>query len=201
MLTQDNLSKHTERHHQLNEKRDFVEEYLDSLDLSALKVASKVWIHDSLSEGQELSSAETSSQPNPPQHQTQQQPQQQRHQQDKAKRRGARSKLEQQAADEVSAVKPHSRKTQESKPTLIESTKRRDSLLTARQDETKSSKRRRQYVEAVELEVQNLDINESDSSKAAVRKRGGRPVRASVKTRSLASAKQGTGSHGQFPMS
>ncbi|KAF9991179.1 hypothetical protein BGZ75_002806 [Mortierella antarctica] len=197
MLTQHNLSKHTERHHQLNEKRDFVEEYLDSLDLSALKLASNIRTQNIPSKEQELSSTGTSSQPILPQHQSQsqsqsqQQPQQQRHQQDKAKRRGTRSKLEQHSADEASAAKQHSRKTQESKSTLIESTKRRDSLMTSRQDETKSSKRRRQYVEAVELEVQNLDINESDSSKTALRKRKGRPVRAGVKTRSLAPAKQG----------
>ncbi|KAF9941356.1 hypothetical protein BGZ67_005186 [Mortierella alpina] len=171
MLTQHNLSKHTERHHQLNEKRDFVEEYLDSLDLSALN-------------------------PSCPSIRARA-----RARQDKAKRRGTRSKLEQHSADEASAAKQHSRKTQESKSTLIESTKRRDSLMTSRQDETKSSKRRRQYVEAVELEVQNLDINESDSSKTALRKRKGRPVRAGVKTRSLAPAKQGTGSSGQLPMS
>ncbi|KAF9569256.1 hypothetical protein EC968_002626 [Mortierella alpina] len=191
MLTQDNLSKHTERHHQLNEKRDFVEEYLDSLDLSVLKVTSKVRTHERLSERLELSSAETSSKPILPKLQSQQQPQQQRHQQDKAKRRGTRSKLEQDSVDEVSAVKPRSRKTQESKSTMVESTKRRDSLMDARQDETKSSKRRRQYVEAVELEVQNLDINESESSKMALGKRVGRPGRAGVKTRSLSRAKQG----------
>ncbi|KAF9957519.1 hypothetical protein BGZ72_001745 [Mortierella alpina] len=193
MLTQDNLNKHTERHHQLNEKRDFVEEYLDSLDLSALKVATNTRTRGSLREGQELSSADTSSQLTLPLHQSQQQPrpQQQRQQQDKAKRRGTRSKLEQHSTDEVSAVRPHSRKTQESKSTPIEGTKRRDSVLAARQDETKSSKRRRQYVEAVELEVQNLDINESDTSKSALRKRRGRPTRASVKTRTLAPAKQG----------
>ncbi|KAF9966764.1 hypothetical protein BGZ70_001378 [Mortierella alpina] len=201
MLTQHNLSKHTERHHQLNEKRDFVEEYLDSLDLSALKGPSKVRYHGSLSVGQEPSSAETSPQPAPPQHPSQQQPTQQRHQQNKAKRRGPRSKTEQYSADEIAVDKPHSRKTQEGKSALIEGTKRRDSLLTAGQDETKSSKRRRQYVEAVELEVQNLDINESNSSKAPLKKRGGRPVRSSIKTRSRTSAKQGTGSDGQFPMS
>ncbi|CAO3565687.1 unnamed protein product [Mortierella alpina] len=192
MLTQHNLSKHTERHHQLNEKRDFVEEYLDSLDLSALKGPSKVRCHGSLSVGQEPSLAEASPQPIPPQHPSQQQlPQQpqQPHQQNKAKRRGTRSKPEQHSADEVVAAKPHSRKAQESKSALIEGTKRRDSLLTAGQDETKSSKRRRQYVEAVEIEVQNLDINDSNSSKAPLKKRGGRPVRASIKTRSRTSAK------------
>ncbi|KAF9919506.1 hypothetical protein FBU30_010930 [Linnemannia zychae] len=35
MLNQDNLAQHTQHHHQLNEKRDFVQEFLDALDPSS----------------------------------------------------------------------------------------------------------------------------------------------------------------------
>ncbi|KAG0209918.1 hypothetical protein BGX28_009885 [Mortierella sp. GBA30] len=167
MLTEGNLSKHTERHKQLNEKRDFVEEYLDSLEPSVPPVGDQeLRIDEHAEEGLiDLTPAESVSQSLQHTHPSRQEVQQKPHQQDKTKRKPARGSQKQPLAiDNVAVAKPST-----PSKNMQDTMKRKDNSKAAKEDEVKAPKRRRESLEIAELDVQNLDINESNSKSWAVR--------------------------------
>ncbi|KAF9187702.1 hypothetical protein BGZ51_001149 [Haplosporangium sp. Z 767] len=182
MLSLENLAKHTQHHKELNVKRDFVKEFLEALDQAAAPehgpAQGPAEATESTKEGSPANKDATSL--------SSHYRLQSYHDQTLKKIHRNESKREESSDKQdyshktvalPSSLEPSRRKQekqqkQEGRSSLIECMKRKSGSKSAKHNEPKMYKRRKQPNDATEHDTQHLDITESEQSAPSNQRKG-----------------------------
>lgn len=206
MLSHDNLARHTLHHQELDHKRDFVQEYLESLNPSAapevdpeLSTTTQRTMSAPVSSLKTKGSGGGNSKTSP--HRHHQHHHHNHHSQDKDKKgkqpdhnvpsspmnAGASTYIES-AVPKQSSKKHVMSQLDKDNPTMNDYMKRKD-VSKARLENTKHKKKRKKHADDVELNVEKLDINALYAVHHALQQEPDQPERTDTRTTALEKSK------------